>query len=112
MIISTYVENSGMGFGDFIKGSIYLYKICKKYKLKFDIDLRYHSMSKYFKNCKKYKYLKSDVKIFNNTGYKNIKPDFFYLFNACIQDAINIKGKKFFICSNVFPNSNSQILRN
>jgi hypothetical protein len=111
MIISTYVENSEMGFGDFLKGSIHLYKICKKYKIKFDIDLKYHPISKYFINCKKNIYQENDVKIFYNIGYKT--HDFFFKnFNDLIHEIINNKNNKYYICSNIFPKTKKPLMKN
>jgi hypothetical protein len=42
--------NKSQGFGDFIRGSIFLYQLCKINNIDFDINIKYHPMGKYFKN--------------------------------------------------------------
>lgn len=112
MIISTYVENSGMGFGDFLRGSLYLYRICRKNKLKFDIDLRYHPISKYFINSEKYIYNGNDIKIFYNVGYKQKNNFFVKKFNDYFNNIKKDINNKYYICSNIFPNKKKIITRN
>lgn len=42
-----YINSKGQGFGDFLRGSIYLTYICKLLNLEFDIDISNHPMSKF-----------------------------------------------------------------
>ncbi len=41
---------NAIGLGDFIRGSIFLYQLCKINNMEFDINLRYHLIGKYFIN--------------------------------------------------------------
>lgn len=65
-IVNVYQPNykniKAQGFGDFIRGSIYLYHMSLILRLKFDIDLYNHSMSKYLKfSNKQYYYDENDI---------------------------------------------------
>lgn len=43
-----YINTRGQGFGDFLRGSIYLTYFCIILDLEFDIDLKNHPMSEFF----------------------------------------------------------------
>jgi hypothetical protein len=58
-----YINIKGQGFGDFLRGSIYLTYICMVLGLDFDIDIKNHPMSKYLKN---------DISLYN-IDYSNIE---------------------------------------
>ena len=45
-----YFNDDSQGFGDFLRGSIYLSYMCYILNIDFDIDLNNHPMSKYLKN--------------------------------------------------------------
>jgi hypothetical protein len=42
-----YINTKGQGFGDFLRGSIYLTYVCMVLGLEFDIDIKNHPMSMY-----------------------------------------------------------------
>jgi len=90
-----YANGTSMGFGDCIRGSFYLFYVCKLLHLEFDIDLINHPISKYFKhNISTYNinYLKVESYIdYNNNEeffmknliatLNNYDGEIFYLFN-------------------------------
>ena len=45
-----YINIKAQGFGDFLRGSIYLTYVCMVLGLDFDIDIKNHPMSMYLKN--------------------------------------------------------------
>ena len=47
-IVNCFYDGSESGFGDFLRGSIYLYGFCKHLGVDFDIDLSHHPIKKYF----------------------------------------------------------------
>lgn len=42
-----YINNVGMGIGDYIRGSFFLLQFCKEYNIEFDLDFTQHPLSKY-----------------------------------------------------------------
>ena len=58
-----YINIKGQGFGDFLRGSIYLTYVCMVLGLDFDIDIKNHPMSMYLKN---------DISLYN-INYSNIE---------------------------------------
>lgn len=64
MILSCYTKKHNMGLGDFIRGSLYIYRECKKYNLKFDISTQYNIINTYLEN-KTYNFKEEDVIVFN-----------------------------------------------
>lgn len=51
MLVNTYiVKNRGMGFGDFIRGSIATKQVCDEYGIPFSMDFRLHPISIYLEN--------------------------------------------------------------
>jgi hypothetical protein len=58
-----YINIKGQGFGDFLRGSIYLSYVCMVLGLDFDIDIKNHPMSMYLKN---------DISLYN-IDYSNIE---------------------------------------
>jgi hypothetical protein len=58
-----YINIKGQGFGDFLRGSIYLTYVCMVLGLDFDIDIKNHPMSMYLKN---------DISLYN-IDYSNIE---------------------------------------
>ena len=62
-----YFNDTSQGFGDFLRGSIYLSYICSILDIDFDIDLNNHPMSMYLKNNQKiYTIPYSEVKAYIN----------------------------------------------
>ena len=49
-IINAYHLNFNGGIGDFIRGSIFLYRYCRYNGFKFNLDFKHHPFSKYLKN--------------------------------------------------------------
>lgn len=60
-IVNCFYDGSDSGFGDFLRGSIHLYDLCKKHKLDFDVDLSYHPICKYFDLDSRFRYSKGDI---------------------------------------------------
>jgi hypothetical protein len=46
-VINCFYDGSESGFGDFLRGSIHLFDMCKYHKLEFDIDISHHPINKY-----------------------------------------------------------------
>lgn len=46
-VVNCFFDGSDSGFGDFLRGSIHLYELCKYHKLDFDIDIKHHPINKY-----------------------------------------------------------------
>ena len=44
-----YSNGKPTGFGDYLRGSLFLLQICNKYNLEFDIDMNAHPISFFFK---------------------------------------------------------------
>jgi hypothetical protein len=74
-----YINIKGQGFGDFLRGSIYLTYVCMVLGLDFDIDIKNHPMSMYLKN---------DISLYN-IDYSNIE--------AFIDYCNNIENERKFI---------------
>jgi hypothetical protein len=49
-IINAYSLNFNGGIGDFIRGSIFLYRYCKYNEFEFNIDFKHHPFKEYLKN--------------------------------------------------------------
>lgn len=47
-----YINNVGMGIGDFFRGSFFLMQFCDKFNLDFDVDLSQHPASQFLKKSK------------------------------------------------------------
>jgi hypothetical protein len=48
MLINTYINKRfGMGFGDFIRGTLSCHQLCSAQKIPFAVDFRHHDMGKY-----------------------------------------------------------------
>lgn len=98
MLIVSYNKKTRMGLGDFLRGALHLYRFCKKYKIKYDIDFKYNDIYPFLINKKKYKYRQKDIIYFNSSknhkiNYKKIRK----------QHKKN-KNKYLIICTNIFKN--------
>lgn len=60
-VINCFYEDSHGGIGDFLRGSIYLYKYCEDRSIKFYIDTRYHPISKHIKTKQIFSYETLDI---------------------------------------------------
>ena len=49
-IINSFTKTFSGGIGDFIRGSIFLYRYCKYNNIEFNLDIRYHDINKFLKN--------------------------------------------------------------
>ena len=74
-----YTNTKAQGFGDFLRGSIYLTYICIILELDFDIDIKNHPMSKY---------LNYDTSLYN-INYSNIE--------AFIDYSVGVNEKQFIL---------------
>jgi len=52
-VVNSFYDGSESGFGDFLRGSIYLYNICKKHNIDFDIDISCHPINKFVSSSHK-----------------------------------------------------------
>ena len=99
-----YFNDDSQGFGDFLRGSIYLSYMCYILNIDFDIDLNNHPMSKYLKN-KKYSYTipYSEVKAYIN--YYGIGDECEHNFLEYLFKDINDfnSGDTFFLFNNSIP---------
>jgi len=65
-----YKNGKATGFGDFLRGSLFLIQFCKEYELIFEINLINHPFSKYFEKYDFNKTLKNEK--INEKIYENI----------------------------------------
>lgn len=73
-IVNCFCDSSSSGFGDFLRGSIHLYEICKFYKLGFNMDTQNHKIDKFLSSKSNHNYKKSDIVFM---GEKNKKSNYF-----------------------------------
>lgn len=95
-----YVNSSSQGFGDFLRGSIYLSYLCDILEIKFDIDLNNHPMSSYLSpSSNVYNIPYSLVKAYVN--YDAPTPDSERKFlKELFLDINNFDGDTFFLFNN------------
>ena len=83
-IVNVYMKYPGLfGFGDYLRGSIYLLDYCQKNKLEFDMDFFDHPIGDYLKNSRTYQINKNDI----------IMMDYFKLSNELCLDHTILKEK-------------------
>jgi hypothetical protein len=94
-----YINNIGMGLGDYIRGSFFLLEFCKENNIEFDLDFSEHPISKFLIN--QYNDTKIDytnVLYFHNYNRNKSKSD--------IMDYINSNNNKI---QYLFTNNHPQI---
>ena len=95
-----YINNSGMGIGDYIRGSFFLLELCKENNFEFDLDFSDHPISKFLinqYNDKKIDY--TNVLYFHNYNRNKSKSD--------IMDYINSNNNKIqYLFTNNHPSIN------
>lgn len=99
-----YFNDISQGFGDFLRGSIYLSYICNILDINFDIDLNNHPMSMYLKNNKKiYTISYFQVKAYIN--YYGFGDEYEHKFLEELFRDINnsISGDTFYLFNNSLP---------
>lgn len=106
-----YINIKGQGFGDFLRGSIYLTYVCIVLGLDFDIDIYNHPMSTYLNNSVSshqicYSNIEAFIDYFNNIRNENefiikfiqklndYKEETYYLFTN-FKPLFNIENPKF-----------------
>jgi hypothetical protein len=104
MLINAYKNKQrGMGFGDFIRGTISCYQLSKILKVRFKVDFRHHSIGKYIVNQCEFAPCEADQII----DLQDIRR-----FTAsCLKDellrryknVINLTKKNVFVYTNVWP---------
>lgn len=98
-----YINSRGQGFGDFLRGSIYLTYVCIILGLEFDIDLKNHSISKFFKISESvYSICYNDIKAYidYNNGLEEEN------MNNFIQDLNKIDSEIYYLFNNYVPSFN------
>jgi hypothetical protein len=93
-----YINAIAQGFGDFLRGSIYLTYVCKILNLEFDIDLSRHPMAKFldFKNYptilpEKYENIEAFIDCYNHIHYEKIFiNNFINKLNSCSEETIYV----------------------
>src|SRR5690606_2713846 len=71
MIVSVYLPHNDLG--EFIRGSIFLYKFAKSLKQEFDINFKYSNFDNYLLNKYDYFFTKDDIIFFNKNNIDFIK---------------------------------------
>lgn len=97
-----YKNHPAQGFGDFLIGSLFLFQICSKHSLIFDIDFKNHPLSKNFiiENT-------DNIIDHNNILYykidENIRKDNMLLYNTFISHLNNINDETYYLFCNFNP---------
>jgi len=60
-IVNCFYNNCHGGIGDFLRGSIYLYKFCKQRNLDFSISFKHHDISKFIKTKKEPEFKENEI---------------------------------------------------
>lgn len=94
-----YINAIAQGFGDFLRGSVYLTYICKVLNLDFDIDLANHPMASFlnFKNYssqilpEKYENIEAFIDRYNDKHHEKIFiNNFINKLNSCSEETIYV----------------------
>ena len=96
-----YINNIGMGLGDYIRGSFFLLEFCKENNIEFDLDFSEHPISKFIIN--QYNDTKIDytnVLYFHNYNRTKSKSDIMDYINS------NNNNKIQYLFTNNHPNIN------
>lgn len=124
-LVSVYMKYPGLfGFGDYLRGSMYLLDYCNKNKLDFDMDFFDHPIGDYLKNSRKYEINKNDIIMMEHfkecdnlclehstikDKINKIKTDVIFLsINPILRNKINDKQKQI-ILSKIEPSDYLQI---
>jgi len=68
-----YINNIGMGIGDYIRGLFFLLQFCMEYNIEFDLDFSQHPISKYLITSKK-----KSIEYESEINYENVEYFFEY----------------------------------
>ena len=60
-VVNCFYEDCHGGIGDFLRGSLYLYKFCKDRKLDFFISFKHHSISSFIRTKKEFEYEEKQI---------------------------------------------------
>ena len=60
-VVNSFYDGSESGFGDFLRGSIYLYNTCEKHNIDFDIDISHHPINEFVFSDYKANYSKKEI---------------------------------------------------
>ncbi len=60
-VINCFYEDCHGGIGDFLRGSLYLYKFCKDRKLDFFISFKHHGISDFIKTKQEFEYKEKQI---------------------------------------------------
>ena len=101
-IINSFYEGAISGFGDFLRGSIHLYKRCKSHGLDFHIDLRHHPISEFVNSKYDTDYSKKEIRCLPTEIHKESIIDSHDRMNSAIFNLLkNTKlGQKNYVFSN------------
>jgi len=95
-IVNCFSNNCLGGLGDFLRGSIYMWDLCNKNNIEFDIDFSKHDISKFLKTRSQYQFEVSDI--IDTSQTYNKTPNVQTLYNEYdnnIKEAIrNIKNNE------------------
>jgi hypothetical protein len=113
-----YTNGKPTGFGDYLRGTLFLLQICDKYKLEFDIDVNNHPLSFFLnkENLTNYDGIidRQEISIFENTVYIdqgkpiNINPN---VFINKISKLTNTPTLCLFCKEYPYPNINSKFIK-
>ena len=114
-IVNVFYLNWGAGFGDFLRGSLFLIDICVERGLEFDIDISHHPMSNFLnydyninrKNIDLSKIITvNNQRIITISKINSCTEEILYLFcnHFCPEFKLNIKKAKDIIIPKIEPN--------
>jgi len=72
-IINVYQKKEGIfGFGDYLRGCVFLIDFCDKNNIEFDMDFFDHPIGNYFENSKKYNINKNNIFSLEHFGLNDV----------------------------------------
>lgn len=90
-IVNCFNNNCLGGLGDFLRGSLYMWDLCNKNNIEFDIDFSKHDISKFLKSRSNYEFENQDI--IDTTITKNKTPNVQALYNEYESNVKEVTAK-------------------
>lgn len=115
-LIHSYHQGFSGGVGDFLKGSVYLHKLCKKHNIPMLIDWSLHPINKYISGSSKCKYNKNYILDIEELSFKSrndsktIIDNIFDQIKTTNDTNVNVVVSSFYLDIDINQNTIAQIL--